>query len=947
MRMRATRYAAAVVGAVLVIAANAAAQTVTPPKQHFGFNIGDDYQLATYTQFVAYWQKLDKESDRMKVIEIGKTAEGRPQLMAIITSPENHRKLDRYKQISRQLALAEGLTDDQARALAREGKGVVWFDGGLHATEVLGAHQLIETVYQLVSRTDAETMRFLNDLVILAVHANPDGMELVSNWYMRNSDPQQRSTAGVPRLYQKYIGHDNNRDFYMSSQAESTNMNRVLYHEWFPQIMYNHHQTGPAGTVMFAPPFRDPFNYNYDPLIPAQLDLVGAAMHSRFAAEGKPGVTSRRGASYSTWWNGGLRTTVYFHNMIGLLTETIGNPTPISIPFLPNRQLPDSNLHAPIEPQVWHFRQSIDYSVTANYAVFDIASRNRENFLFNIYRMGKNSIERGSRDSWTATPRRVIAAQAATGGRGGRGGGPQGGDEPDAAGGRGGRGGGGTPEQFKTLLRSPETRDPRGFVLPADQPDFPTATKFVNALIKTGVTVHRATAAFTVAGKSYPPGSYVVKSAQAFRPHVLDMFEPQDHPDDIPYPGGPPTRPYDNAGWTLAYQMGVRFDRILEGFDGPFERLEGLQRPASGKVTGSAGAGYAFSHAVNDSFVAINRLLAAGEDVFWMTSGPQAGTFFVGARASTQGLLTKLAAELGLNFEGVGARPAGDSIQLRKLRIALADQYGGSMPSGWTRWLLEQFEFPFEVVFPRALDAGNLASKYDVIILPSGVGPAAATAGGRGGRGAGAGGGGGRGGGGGDVPAEYQPMLGAYTSQTTFQHLKKFLDDGGTILSVGRSAMNLAELLNLPVGDHLIERSPDGSSRPIPGEKYYVPGSVLRVAVDTSAPLAHGLSPATDVFFDNSPVFKLDPDATMKGVRPVAWFDSATPLRSGWAYGQGYLQGGVQVLDATVGKGRALLFAPEITFRAQPHGTFKFLFNGIYLAARAPSGSPTTDSAGR
>ena len=199
-------------------------------------------------------------------------------------------------------------------------------------------------------------------------------------------------------------------------------MNRVLYHEWFPQIMYNHHQTGPAGTVMFAPPFRDPFNYNYDPLVPAQLDLVGAAMHSRFAAEGKPGVTSRRGSSYSTWWNGGLRTTVYFHNMIGLLTETIGNPTPISIPFLPNRQLPDSNLHSPIEPQRWHFRQSIDYSLTANWAVLDIASRNRENFLFNIYRMGKNSIERGNRDSWTATPRRIIAAQAALQPAGGRGG---------------------------------------------------------------------------------------------------------------------------------------------------------------------------------------------------------------------------------------------------------------------------------------------------------------------------------------------------------------------------------------------------------------------------------------------------------------------------------------------------------------------------------------------
>src|SRR4029453_18041054 len=186
---------------LVTISAASAAQGITTPKQFFGFNIGDDYQLATYDQFVGYWQKLDKESDRMKVVEIGKTAERRPQLMAIITSPENFKKLDRYKEISRRLATVDGLNDEQARALAREGKGVVWFDGGLHATEVLGAHQLIETVYQLVSRNDAETMRFLNDLVILAVHANPDGMELVSNWYMRNPKAEERSTGGIPRLY--------------------------------------------------------------------------------------------------------------------------------------------------------------------------------------------------------------------------------------------------------------------------------------------------------------------------------------------------------------------------------------------------------------------------------------------------------------------------------------------------------------------------------------------------------------------------------------------------------------------------------------------------------------------------------------------------------------------------------------------------------------------------
>jgi hypothetical protein len=944
--------------AVMAVAILATAQAVsaqsataiTTPKQHFGFNIGDDYQLATYTQFVAYWQKIDKESDRMKVVEIGKTAEGRPQLMAIITSPENHKKLDRYKEISSKLALAEGLTDDQARALAKEGKGVVWIDGGLHATEVLGAHQLMETVYQLVSRTDAETTRFLNDLVILAVHANPDGMELVSSWYMREADPTRRSTGGLPRLYQKYIGHDNNRDFYMSTQPESTNMNRVMYLEWFPQIMYNHHQTGPAGTVMFAPPFRDPFNYNFDPLIPAQLDLVAAAMHSRFASEGKPGVTSRRGANYSTWWNGGLRTMAYFHNMVGLLTETIGNPTPITIPFLPSKQLPDSNLHFPIEPQVWHFRQSVDYSVTANYAVLDIASRNRENFLFNIYRMGKNSIERGNRDSWTATPRRVIAATASLGGgRGGRGGtADAGGDEPDA-GGRGGRGGGaGTAEDFKKLLRDPATRDPRGFVLPSDQPDFPTATKLVNTLMKTGVAVHRATAPFSAAGKTYPAGSYVVKAAQAFRPHVLDMFEPQDHPDDIPYPGGPPSRPYDNAGWTLAYQMGVKFDRIVEGFDGSFEKLTAMQKPPAGKVTTTATAGYTFSHAVNDSFTAINRLIAAGEDVSWVTSGPQQGVFFVATKPTTAAAVAKIAAELGVSFDGVGAKPAGDSIRLRKPRIALADQYGGSMPSGWTRYLLEQFEFPFEVVFPQALDTGNLASRYDVIVFPSGVGPTAGGRGGRGGGAAGAGAAGGRGGRGGapaNIPAEYQSQVGAYSAAQTGPQLKKFLEDGGTILAVGRSSATLAELMGLPIENHLVERSPDGVTRPLSSEKYYVPGSVLRVAVDTTAPIAHGITNPVDVFFDNSPVFRLGPEASLKGLRPVAWFDSAQPLRSGWAYGQGYLQGGVVAAEAVVGKGRLYMFGPEITFRAQPHGTFKFLFNGIYLGTRGTAAGAGTDSA--
>ncbi|MCI0437252.1 MAG: M14 family metallopeptidase [Gemmatimonadetes bacterium] len=907
----------------LFIANAASAQTrLTSPRQQFGHDIGADYVLPNYTQFVAYWQKLAGESDRMALDTIGTTAEGRPQLMAIVTSPENHRNLERYRQIAQRLALAEGLDDEQARALAREGKAVVWIDGGLHATEVLGAQQLLETVWQLVSRTDAETMRILDDVIVLALHANPDGMELVSDWYMRNPDPQQRSTGGIPRLYQKYVGHDNNRDFYASTQPESENMNRVMYLEWFPQIMYNHHQTGPAGAVMFAPPFRDPPNYHFDPLIITGLDMVGGAMHERLVREGKGGSVRRSGASYSMWWNGGLRTTAYFHNIIGLLTETIGNPTPINIPFVPRYQLPSSDVPLPVEPGPWRFRQSIDYSVTANYAVLNIASRRKEDFLFNIYRMGVNAIEAGSRDSWTHYPRRVLAAQNA--GRGGEAQGEQ------VGGGRGGARGG-RPE-FERALRAPAMRDARGYIIPSDQADFLTATRFVEALRETGVRVHRATSAFSVAGKSYPQGSYVVKTAQAFRAHVLDMFEPQDHPDDIPYPGGPPTPPYDNAGWTLAFQMAVQFDRVLDGFDGPFEVVEAVDlAPPAGRIAGSGNAGWLLSHQVNDAFVAVNRLLAANKEVRWTGASFEAngrswpaGTFFIPSSGGVRPILERLATEKGLVFEATRSRPAGDAMRLRTARIGLVDRYGGSMPSGWTRWIFEQFEFPFEVVFPPALDAGNLRDKYDVLVFVDGMIPAA----GGGGRG------GGFGGGGPDperIPEEYRDRLGNITASQTLPQLKSFMEAGGTVIAIG-SSTSIASHLGLPVRDALVEMV-DGRERELPREKYYIPGSVLGARVDAAHPLAHGIGDRVDFFFDNSPVFRLGPDADAAGIRRIAWFDTSTPLRSGWAWGQSVLENGVVGLEANVGRGKLFMFGPEITFRAQPHGTFKFLFNGIYYGS--------------
>lgn len=897
---------------------------ITSPKQEFGFDIGDDYRLADYTQLVAYWNKLAEESNRMKLVNIGTTAEGRPMLMAIITAPENQRQLDRYQDIAQRLALAKGLTDTEARALAREGKSVVWIDGGLHATEVLGSQQLIQTVYELVSRTDPETMRILRDDIVLCILVNPDGMELVSDWYNRKADTLERSTSGIPRLYQKYVGHDNNRDFFMANQVETQAMNKVMYREWFPQIVYNHHQTGPAGTVMFSPPFRDPFNYNFDPLVPTELDQIGAAMHSRFVANDMPGVTTRSGASYSTWWNGGLRTMPYFHNMIGLLTEAVGNPTPIEIPLVPDNQLPHGDLPYPIAPdEKWHFRQSMAYELTANWAVLDYASRYREHLLYNIYRMGKNSIERGGEDHWTVTAHSIDSLKAAIE-RDREARGRANGDSAvgEAATQRFRRGT--VNSDYFALLRRPENRDARGYIIPADQVDFPRATKFVNILIKGGVQVQRATAPFTVNGKRYPAGSYVVQAAQAFRPHVLDMFEPQDYPNDFRYPGGPPIPPYDITGWTPAFTMGVDFDRVLDGFTGPFEPVTDTVTAPPGTVVGTgSAAGYLLSHAVNNSAIAVNRLLAAGSDVYWVTHELQAngesypeGTIYIPASSSALPVIRRAASELGLSFTALGSEPSTGLLKLRPVRVGLWDEYGGSMSSGWVRWILEQYEFPFEVVYPQELDAGNLKSNFDVLIFVDGAIPERdRETSGRFGRQPDAA----------DIPAEFRDRLGGVTVARTVPQLRDFLNAGGTVLTIGSSTI-LAHHLGLPVADALVS---DSGGKPLPREEFFIPGSVLEARVDNSDPLAYGVPDSVSVLFSRSPVFRLTADADST-VRKVAWFGSPSPLRSGWAWGQEHLDQGVAIAEARVGDGKLVLFGPEITFRAQPLGTFPFLFNGIF-----------------
>lgn len=896
-------------------------QQIPTPQEHFGFAIGDDYHLATYTQTEAYFKKLAATSKRVKLVEIGKTEEGLSQYMLVVSSPRNLENLEHYREISLELAHAENLTETQAHALATEGKTIVWIDGGLHANETVGAHQLIETAYELSSRTDEETNRILDNVIVLLVHANPDGQELMSNWYMRNDVPEKRSLSNLPRLFEKYAGHDNNRDFYMLNLKESQNMARQLYINWIPQIMYNHHQpTGNSnGSVVAGPPYRDPFNYVFDPLVMTGLDAMGAAMSTRLDAEGKPGYTERAGSVYSTWFNGGLRTTTYFHNIIGLLTEITGSPTPENIPVNPTRLIPNSATIFPVTPRPWHFKQSIDYSISLNYAVLDYASRYKDQLLFNIYRMGKNSIEKGEKDYWSLTPSKIAAitklseGETRTNKKG-----ALVADSADAD---------ESPtylanKYYDSVMKNPALRDPRGYIISAAQPDYPTTVRFLNCLIRTGIIVTRATESFMVEGKTYPKGSFVIKTNQAFRPHIIDLFEPQDHPNDFLYPGGPPIKPYDAAGWTLAYQMGIRFERILNAFDAPVESLGygELITPKGGFVGISKGVkGYLLDARTNHSFTAANDLIKGGLEVFRTTEaieGTSLGSFYVAASQKSKAILDNDADSLGITINAVAIHPHG----LKKLsaaRIALWDIYGGSMPSGWMRYMMEQYHFSFDRIYAKEMDTANLRSKYDVIIFPTGAIPAiGSTKGKLQPKPA-------------SIPEEYRHTLGRITADKTIPALKKFLEEGGNIITIG-SSTNLAYHLSLPVKDALTEIV-DGVEKKLPGEKFYIPGTILKANVDSSAPAAWGMNATADVMFDESPVFKINTGAYAAGsVKPLLWFASKKSLRSGWAWGQEYLQDGVAAFQTSVGKGNLYAFGPEIIFRAQSYNTYKLLMNQLY-----------------
>jgi hypothetical protein len=868
-------------GVMLLVVASvpstSAQRGVPTPESVIGFAPCSDYKLATYEQIADYFRRLDVASDRMQLIEIGKTAEGRPQIMAIVSSEANMKNLPRLKAISRALALGrdaqgEPIDEAAAEALAKEGKAVVWVDFGLHATEVAHGQTAPWFAHKVVT-DERDEMRAVRDNVVLLLvpNMNPDGGTLVADWYMKHvGTPFSKSEP--PQLYHKYVGHDNNRDWFMFNMPESRNVAQQLYREWFPQIIHNQHQTGAFPARITIPPYEDPPNPNIPPLVIRGITEVGAAMARRFEREGKSGVIAR--IQYDTWWNGGMRSAPYYHNMIGILTEAQHNsadpatydPNTFPRTFTDGTSTsePSTFYPNPWRGGAWTIRNTCEYMVTASMAVLDLGAKRRQEWLYDIYRMGRDAVRAGENET---------------------------------------------------------------YIVPKKQWDSGAALRMIDVLRWGGIEVEQAQAPFTAGGRAYAAGSFVIRGAQPFRPHLTDMLNPQEYPDRRIYPGGPPERPYDITGWTLSYQMGVTVDRVAEAVNVQTRTIERTSPAAA--VSKAGAAGLALDPRANDSYIVVNRLLAAGQTVQRTTTPlpvgdevwPAGAWIVTNADNRTVARLEEAARRFTFTAAALQEPPSGELLSIRAPRIGLYNAWGGNMDEGWTRWLFEQYEFAFTTLRDKDIQAGDLRSRFDVIVLPDATYASMVN-----GLPAGA------------MPTEYVGGMTAVGATNLF----RFVSEGGTLVAMDHATELPLTLFGLP-----LRTTTEGHDE----SAFFIPGALLRVKVNPSDPVAHGMPAEAAAFFDESQAFAIgrplsrfeqwtnQTPAAPENVTVVAEYAPEKDLlMSGWALGRHVVGGRPAVVTAALGKGQVVLLGFRVQHRGQPHATFKLLFNPIYLSAATRTG---------
>jgi hypothetical protein len=805
---------------------------VPSPRELLGFTPGDDRKIADWTQITDYFKRLDAASERVRVQAVGTSTLGRTLFAAFISSPENIRELDRYREIQRRLADPRLVRDDAERErLLRDGKTVVVVSCSIHSTEIVASQMSMQLAYELASARDADTREILdNTILILIPSPNPDGVDIVADWYRRSLGKPWEGTE-PPELYHAYAGHDDNRDWFMLNLRETRHLTRLLWKEWFPQIVYDVHQQGATSSRFFVPPFYDPPNPHIAPLLLREVGLIGHKIAADAEAAGFKGVITN--ALYDTWWHGGFRTAPYYHNAVGILTEaasarlmtpvkvtreqlarstTRGMPT--ALPESPLTNFPD-----PWPGGEWRPRDIMGLEMSAARSVLSMAAKYRERYLRNFYNLGLRALD------WPPTDRDDVLA----------------------------------------------------YVIPAGQGRDESVAKLVTLLVEQGVEVQRMDGELHLMlsgsrGSVYndakqpppewPSGSYLVFLRQPYRANVQALFERQIYPDRLAR--GEPERPYDVAGWTLPMQMGVEAYPV-----GGIREPETARRltPVRGENEVRRDLGLKLVPATSPPVISVGDEDRQPGDVMPLRNSP---------------------------IQNPVRKP---------VRLALYKSYTGSMDEGWTRWLFDTFNVPYTSLRDADVRAGRLRAKFDVIVLPSMrmreivEGRAKDTA-----------------------PAEFTGGI----TEAGVENLRRFVEDGGTLVCWDDSTELAIKRFDLPVRNTL-----EG----LKSSEFYCPGSVLRVEVDTSQALARGLAPQTDVYFVDSVAFDVtDPSRARVVARYAARAEDV--LRSGWLLGADKLAGRAALVEATLGRGRVVLFGFRPQHRGQSWGTFPFIFNAVESGAR-------------
>jgi len=848
-------------------------------EDYLGFRVGDDYKLAHWDKIHGYFLYLSKNSDRVNVREVGKSMEyGLPYIVAEITGNatpgELQRCMENQKKIHDPRLIAN---EEEEQRLINESKVVVLFGCSVHSDEVGGSQMSMELAYDLASGNSPEIREILEKTVVVIIPSrSPDGLNKVAEWYERTiGTPWEGS--GMPWLYHTYAGHDNGWDTYMLSLTETQNDTKILYREWLPNIVVDIHQMGNTTCRMALPPFIDPTNPTIPSLYTYMLLITGGAIGSGLTQEGKTGIA--HGSFYNNWTNGLFRSVAARHNMVGILTE-MANVNIASPVFIRKSQLqrgneeeeeesegrtyiepkredftfPRMNFPNPWPGGWWRFRDIIEYDKSMALTLASFAARNHELFENYTLTVAREAIEKGK-----------------------------------------------TEPPFAWLV-PPEQRDPR------------TAAEMLQIFIDSGIEVHRAEEQFVADELTYPAGTYILYCAQPFRPHLNDLMMRQDPPED-PIPNR-------EAGWTLPLQMGVRHVRVVNPFECAAKQMVSIPIP-KGSTTGKKNAGsYVVKAGSNDDYRFMNRLYKEGIPFSIVSSANEwkkrtndsmpTGTLFIPEGGKVRNMLPKLLDGISTTLIGSGESFSSVKSAVTRApapRTALYQSWTACMPEGWTRLVLDNFEFPYTSIHDAEIrEVGNLRDRYDCIILPSQQVPSIVN---------------------GRAPDTTEPQYVGGIGLNGVAHLQYFVNEGGTLVCLDESTDFPIEYFNIPVRNIVKGKGP---------EEFYCRGSLLRVTVDQNNPVCYGLPEWLSVNFVESQAFEvIKPTDKSDELSPekqypasvVARYAETALLESGWIRGSELIAGKPAIVEVKYGKGRIILIGFRTQFRHQPHGTFRFLFNAI------------------